>query len=180
MYSTTGSEQLVLRNKERMLTLKIPNDHAAQIDRDYVPVVGTIVEMVLILAVMVMFDFFPDRIGIVRSLTDPFNFRPLLAPELQEHLPWLNLYWGLALGLRALNLTLERWNLYTRCAELGLNALAVYILLRMVLGGPLIIDPGLTMLVKFALAVALILTGIEVIHEVGRLLDRAPTGAQTD
>jgi hypothetical protein len=147
-------------------------DRATKNDMDRVHVLGTIVEMVLILAVMVLFDFFPDRIGMIRSLLDPSGFRPLLAPEFQDHMPWLNLYWGLVLSLCALNLSLGTWNKYTRWAELGLNALAAYILLRMVLGGPLSTYFEVTVLVKLALAAALIGTSIEIIRKLVRLLSR--------
>lgn len=143
--------------------------------QDRVHVVGTIVEMVLILAVMVLFDFFPDKVGFVRSLADASSFRPLLAPEFQEHMLRLNLYWGLALSLCVFNLSLGRWTLYTRWAEFGLSALAAYIMLRMVLGGPLLAYPGLTMLVKFALTIALVVTSIDLIAKLIRLLTRTQT-----
>ncbi len=143
--------------------------------QDRVHVVGTIVEMALILVVLVLFDFFPDRIGFARSLTDPSSFRPLLAPEFQEHMPWLNLYWGLALSLCALNLSLGRWTLYTRWAEFGLSALAAYIMLRMVLGGPLTVYPVLTMLAKFGLMVALVVSSLDLIAKLMRLLARTQT-----
>ncbi|MGB8647249.1 MAG: hypothetical protein WCF84_18570 [Anaerolineae bacterium] len=149
-----------------------PKDRMTKNDPDRVHVVGTIVEMILILAILVLFNFFPDRIGVVQSLMDPSSFKPLLAPEFQTHMPWLNLYWGLALSLCVLNLTLGRWTLYARWAELGLNALAAYIFLRMALGGSLSVYPGLTLLVKLGLAVALIVTGIEIIRKLIRLLSR--------
>ena len=166
------------------MTSKIPymladkvtfQDHVTRNDPDHVHVVGTMVEMVLILAVMVLFDFFPDRIGMSRSLTDPSSFRPLLAPEFQEHMPWLNLYWGLALSLCALNLSLGRWTLYTRWAEFGLGALAAYIMLRMVLGGPLTVYPVLTMLAKFGLIIALVVSSLDLIAKLMRLLARTQT-----
>ncbi len=153
-------------------------DRAMGTDPDRVHVAGTIIEMVLILAVMVLLNQFPDRIGIVRSLTDSSSFKPLLAPEFQEHMPWLNVYWGLALCLCALNLSLGRWTLYSRWAELGLNALAAYILLRIIVGGPLITYPDLTQFVKFGLAIAFVVTSIATFIKVLQLLARGQTAAQ--
>ncbi len=147
-------------------------NRAATSDPDRVHIVGTVIEMALILAFMVLFNFFPDRIGMVRSLLDPSSFRPLLAPEFQDHMPWLNLYWGLALSLCAINLAFRRWNIYTRSAEFGLNLLAAYILLRMVLGGPLVLYPGLTLVVKFGLLVVLCATAVDTIVKLVRLLAR--------
>ncbi len=154
--------------------------HVTKCGPDCVSRAWTFVEMVLVLAAMVLFNFFPDRIGFIRSLTDPSSFRPLLAPEFQEHLPWLNVYWGLALTLCAVNLTLGRWTLTTRWAELGLNALAAYILWRMLLGGPLIVYLELTLLVKFGLAIALIVTSIEIVVKLIRLLTHVTTLKQTE
>ncbi len=62
-------------------------DYKMENNDDRVHTLGTIVEMVLILALMILFDFFPERIGIIRSLSDPSSFRPLLAPEFQQHMP---------------------------------------------------------------------------------------------
>lgn len=140
-----------------------------------VHIVGTIIEMVLILVAMVLFNIFPDKIGTVQSLVDPSSFRPLLAPEFQDHMPWLNLYWGLTLSLCAIKLTFARWSIYLRSSELGLNVLAAYILLRMVLGGPLIAYPGLTLLVKLGLSVALCAIGVDTIVKLVRLLERNTT-----
>ncbi len=137
---------------------------------DRVHIVGTVIEMALILAIMLLFNFFPDRIGMVRSLADPSSFRPLLAPEFQAHMPWLNLYWGLALSLCAINLAFGRWNIYSRLAEIGLSVLAAYILLRMVTGGPLCMYPWLTLIVKLGLLVALCVIGVETIVKLVRLL----------
>ena len=147
-------------------------------DPDRVHVVGTIVEMVLIMAVMVLLNLFPDRIGIIPSLTDPSGVRPLLAPEFQVHMPWLNVYWGLALCLCALNLTLGRWTPHARWAELGLNVLAAYILLGMVTGGPLTLYPGVTLAVKVALAIALVVTSIATIVKLVQLVTRELSAAQ--
>ncbi len=153
----------------------IYHDHKAMDDPDRIHVVGTIIGMVLILAIMLLFNVFPDQIGIIRSPMDPASFKPLLAPEFQEHMPWLNLIWGLTLTLCAVNLAFGRWNIYSRWAELGLNVLGAYILWRMMLGGPLLVYPGLTLVLKLGLFVALCGIGIDTMAKLVRLL----TGMQT-
>jgi hypothetical protein len=145
-------------------------DRATGNERDHVHVFGTLVEMILILALIVLFNNFPDKIGVIPSLTDPSSFKPLLAPEFQAHMPWLNVYWGLALSLCALNLALGAWNPFTRLAEIGLQALGAYILLRMITGGPLIVYSEFTLLVKFALALALLASAIDIIAKLVRWL----------
>ncbi len=155
----------------------IYHDHTAMNDPDRVHVVGTIIGMVLILAIMLLFNVFPDKIGIIRSPMDPAGWMPLLAPEFQEHMPWLNLCWGLTLILCAINLAFGRWNIYSRSAELGLNVLGAFILLRMVLGGPLLMYPGLTLVLKLGLLVALCGIGVDITKKLVRLLTRMQTSA---
>ncbi len=152
-------------------------DHRTANNPDRVHIVGTVIEMALILVIVILFNVFPDRIGFAQSLTDPSSFKPLLAPEFQDHMPWLNLYWGLALSLCAINLAFGRWNVYSRLAEIGLTVLAVYILLRMVLGGPLFVYPGLTLVVKFALLVALCAACVGTIVKFVQLLNRMQAAA---
>ena len=144
----------------------------AKVDADRVHVIGTVVDMGLITAAAIVLNFFPENVGIFKSLADPASFRPLLAPEFQVHLPMLNLYWGLATSLCIANLILGRWNLVTRSAELGLNMLALAILVQMVLGGPIAVSPGLTMVIKFGLAAAVIPTCVTVVREILRLISK--------
>ena len=143
-----------------------------QDEADRVHVIGTVVDMGLITAAAIVLNFFPENVGIFKSLTDPASFRPLLAPEFQVHLPMLNLYWGLATSLCIANLILGRWNIVTRSAELGLNMLALAILVQIVLGGPIAVSPGLTMVIKFGLAVAVIPTCVIVIKHVRQLIGK--------
>ena len=144
----------------------------AKADSERVHVIGTIVEVGLITAVATVLNFFPEKVGIIKSLTDPVSFTPLLAPEFQVHLPMLNPYWGFAASLCVVNLTLRRWNIVTRCAELALNILALSILVQMVLGGPIAVSPGITMVIKFGLATAVIPTCITVVREIHQLISK--------
>jgi hypothetical protein len=141
-------------------------------DADHVNVVGTIVDLVMITAVSIVLNFLPNKVGIIKSLTDPSSFSPLLAPEFQDHMPMLNIYWGLAASLCIANLVLRRWNIVTRSAELGLNFLALVILVQMVLGGPLAVSAGLTLVFKLGLGIAVIPTCVAVIKGVYQLISK--------
>lgn len=59
----------------------------------------------------------PDRIRFTKTITDPSTFVPLLASEFKNHLPWLNLWWGLTLVLSLVNLYYRRWQPATRWAD---------------------------------------------------------------
>ena len=155
-----------------MLAKTVPANRNAADDADHVNVVGTIVDLMIITAVSIVLNFFPGQVGIIRSLTDPSSITPLLAPEFQVHMRILNLYWGLAMSLCIANLVLRRWNIVTRSAELGLHFLALAILVQMVLGGPLAVSAGITLAIKFGLAIAVIPTCISLVKGIYRLIGK--------
>lgn len=105
--------------------------------------VGIAVGMVFLAAIIILFNAFPHKIGIYNFSTEFQGFIPLLAPEFQAHLPWLNIWWGLALALAGWQLAYGRWTPGLRMADLGINILAVFVLWQLVNGGPLIgLDPA--------------------------------------
>jgi hypothetical protein len=142
----------------------------ARNDRDRIHPVGTVADLCLIVVASIVFNAFPDKVGFIRSFTDPSSFTPLLAPEFQMHLPLLNLYWGLAFSLGIANLVMLRWNIVTRYVEIALSILGVFVLIELVLGGPLTVYGWLDLCVKFGLAVAIIPAIIDAIRKVEQLL----------
>ncbi len=144
----------------------------AQHDHDGIHLVGTIVDLCLIVAASVLFNVFPEKVGFIRSLTEPSSFTLLLAPDFQNHMPWLNLFWGLAFSLCVANLVMLRWNIGTRSIDLALSILGIVILIELVLGGPLTVYGWLDRFVKFGLAVAIIPATIDAIRKVEQLLSR--------
>ncbi len=138
----------------------------ARQDPDRIHVLGTVVDLILIAAALVVFNAFPDKVGVIRSLTDLSTFTPLLAPEFQNHMPLLNLYWGLAFSLCLANLVMLRWNIGTRSIDLALSILGIVVMLKLALGGPLTVYLWLDYLVKFGLAVAIITAAIDAIRKV--------------
>jgi hypothetical protein len=100
------------------------------------------VEICFLIAAIVLFNAFPHRIGVLISATDAESFVPLLAPEFQVHMPWLNAWWGLALALAMVKLAYGRWTPALRWAELGLKVFGILLLGRLVLGGPIIVPPS--------------------------------------
>jgi hypothetical protein len=166
-------DQAARAEGEKMLVNTIQKNVNSKTDSGRVHPVGTIIEVGLIAAIAIVLNFFPGKVGIFKSLTDPASFTPLLAPEFQVHMPMLNLYWGFAFSLCIANLALRRWNIITRGAELGLNFLALAILVQMVLGGPIAVTPWITMVIKFGLAIAVIPTCITVVMGIGRLISQS-------
>jgi hypothetical protein len=98
------------------------------------------VEICVLIAVLVVFNVFPDRLGVYGSATDPDSFMPLLADEFQAHMPWLNIWWGSSLALAMGRLMTRRWTKVLRWADLALRLFGVAVLVRLITGGPLV-DP---------------------------------------
>jgi hypothetical protein len=100
--------------------------------------VWLILDFCIIVASIVLFNVFPDRVGVLVSATDSSTFVPLLAPEFQMQMPWLNLWWGLALLLTAIKLVYGRWTAVLLWADFGLRVLGIRVLVALILGGPLL------------------------------------------
>lgn len=84
---------------------------------------------------LLLFNFYPQRIGFWISATDDLSLVPSLSPAFfDQYLPWINLCWVLALGLNIAHLSLGRWTLATRLIDLGLAFLALNVVVAMILG----------------------------------------------
>lgn len=101
-----------------------------------------IARLCVLVAAIVLFNFFPQWVGVWKSAADPDSFVPLLAPDFAANMPWLNLWWGLALALEVAHLGLRRWLPPTRWADLALSVLAGLILLQVMLQGPILVHPA--------------------------------------
>jgi len=136
---------------------------------------------------IILFNFFPQQVGILVSADDPSSFVPLLAPEFRVHLPWLNLWWGLALAMNLVDLTvtgalrheLGTWQVTKRWIDVGLSFFCALILFRLLIGGPIVQGEQsvafLTAFVKFVLALALMLVTLAASSKLCHLLGYRPT-----
>jgi hypothetical protein len=88
----------------------------------------TLVEICILLGVIVLFNAFPERVGLYSSAVEPYLFVPLLTPEWLSTMPWLNVWWGLALTLALIKLVYGRWTQALRWADLGVHLLSIAIL----------------------------------------------------
>ena len=94
----------------------------------------TVVEICILIGVMILFNLFPEKIGIYRSAVEPYVFVPLLTPDWLAYVPWLNLWWGLALALALIKLVYGRWTEALRWADLGVHVLSIFVLASVFLG----------------------------------------------
>ena len=131
----------------------IPPTHASRRDPDRINITGTTVEMAVIGAAVIVFNFYPEHIGFWRSADAPTSFTPLLGPGFAAFLPWLNTYWLWAFWLCVANLALQRWTLVTRVVDLALNLFGAAIFAAMFADSPFVTVPVATFAAKSVLLV---------------------------
>lgn len=137
---------------------------------DRIGIGGTVAKMGLVAAVTVLFNFYPERVGILWSATDWSSFTPVLAPQFQAYLGWLNLWWGLAFSLEVAHLVLRRWTAATRWMDLALRAFGALVLGALVLGEPFVAAPAGLLAIKAILALAVVGMFIAAIAQFSHLL----------
>jgi hypothetical protein len=138
-----------------------------------------VVEICGLIAALVLFNAFPEWIGVLVSADDLASFVPLLTPAFQVYLPWLNIWWGLALCLAYAKLFYGRWTMTLRWADLGLCVLRILVLARFLLGGPIVglnreEVPFLDLLANSVLVLALIGAVVELVQRLVNVLARLP------
>jgi HAAS len=111
-------------------------------DRDRVKPAGLIAGIAVLAILIVVLNLYPNNVAMsfihVEGTGDTGSrwiSMPLLAPGFfQAYLPLLNVAWVLTIVLNAVLLYQGRWQLGTRIADVGLSALGVYIVYRMMVG----------------------------------------------
>jgi hypothetical protein len=82
-------------------------------------------------ALLLLFNRYPDHIGVVVSAGDPSSFVPLLSPAFLElFLLRLNVWWGLTVALDVVNLYTGRWLWGTRLLDCALSFFGMFIIAR--------------------------------------------------
>ena len=122
----------------------------------------TVASMCAIVAVAVLFTFFPGKVGTYRSATDPATFTPLLSPGFALYLPWLYLWWGPAFMLHLAHLILGHRTVVTRWIDLVVHLYGAYLLGWMALSASSIVQPSAAAEIQglLALGCAGILLGV--------------------
>jgi len=140
-------------------------------DPDRISAAGHVFSLYAIVALAVLFNFFPRWVGIFSVHDSQWRVIPFLRPEFAMHLPLLNLWWGLAFMLNLIALRHGRWRRETRWAEFGLGLLGGIILFLIIIGPPVFRYNAMG---KGVLTVVLIIVAIEAGKRLYHLLTRKP------
>jgi hypothetical protein len=140
-------------------------------DPDRISYFGRIFFLYCLAAVALLFNFYPDWVGIVSVRDGDVRVIRLLEPGFSRYLPLLNLWWTLAFALGVVVLRRGRWGTATRWAEFGLELFNAAILIAIILGPPVFqYDP----LVKLVLQLFLLIVVIRAGAQLYRLFTRRP------
>ena len=137
---------------------------------DRIGIGWTVAKMGLVAAMAVLFNFYPEKVGILWSVTDWSTFTPVLAPQFQAYLVWLNPWWGLAVSLEVAHLLLRHWTTATRWMDLASRAFGALVLGALVLGDPFMAAPVGLLALKGILALVVVGMLITAITHFSQLL----------
>ena len=118
-----------------------PRDLPDVEDTDQVKVGEYVAEIVFIVLGLVVFNFYPQYIGIYGFADNERFFAPILSDAFFSYMPWINLLWGLQFALDVWLIQQRRWQYGSRLLTMAVkagNAALAYAMLM----GPSII--GLT------------------------------------
>ncbi|MGA9398879.1 MAG: hypothetical protein WBV22_11540 [Anaerolineaceae bacterium] len=100
-----------------------------------------IVDLVFTVAFLVLFNAYPDKVGLyyINNLADPnFHFLPVLTPEFFRYMPFFNMLWGLKIALDVYMLGERTWGSVVHWAQIGLSILSIGVLFSLAVGAPIL------------------------------------------
>lgn len=110
-------------------------------DADQVKIGELVAEVVFIVLGLILFNFYPQYVGIYGFTDEGRFFAPLFSDAFFSYMPWINLLWGLQFALDVWLVQQRRWQYGSRLLLMAVkagNAVLAYTMLK----GPSII--GLT------------------------------------
>jgi hypothetical protein len=131
-----------------------------------VGVVGLSVEIAFTVVAIVIFNFYPQLIGVGYSGTEWVSLPVLAEVFFTRYLPWLNIYWVLQIVLDAIVLGRGRWELGTGWFYVGVKAMSVIINLAMLTGPSLIGLTAATLAANSAMGIDTATLLVDILHQV--------------
>ena len=120
-----------------MTTQSIPLASQDRIDKT-----AQAVQICFLMALLILFNVYSDKVGAYRTVLDASSFVPLLGAGFYAALPWLNAYWLGALALASVLLFFDQWGEELRLAGLALSILGIVVGCRLLSGAPLLVGLG--------------------------------------
>ncbi len=152
---------------------------------DRIKIGELIVEIALTLAALIIFNFYPDRVGIYNNLNGVWSFTPILTTTFFSFIPWLDLVWGLTILLDVILLRKGSWQVGTRILAIMTSAVSIFIAGSLItripllftweaaqglFGGAGILKSLLNQVLIFVFVLVIILEAVKIVQMVWRLL----------
>lgn len=118
-----------------------PRDLPDVEDANQVKVGELIAEMVFLVLGLILFNFYPQYIGIYGFTEKGSFFAPLLSQTFFSYMPWINLLWGFQMALNIWLLQQQRWQSGARVLWIAIKAGGIALAYAMLMGPSII---GLT------------------------------------
>jgi len=146
--------------------------------QDRVDKTAQAVRICWLMALLILFNIYPDKVGAYRTALDSSTVAPLLGAGFYAALPWLDAWWILGVALASVLLFFERWTKELRLAGLALDLLGIAVLWRLLTGSSLLLPvPGwpvpiwtLNTLLQIVLGLALLGRVVGAVRDLVRLL----------
>jgi hypothetical protein len=151
-----------VQRRERATVAWDPSRLPPADDPDRISYFGRIFALYLMAAVAIVFNFFPDWVGVVMINDSEVRVVRLLEPEFSRYLPLIDAWWAVAFVLGLVVLREGRWTRATRWVEFALE-LANATILAIILVGPPVFryDALVKLALPWFLLVVLIRAGVQ-------------------
>ena len=135
-----------------------------------------LVEVVITFVFVAWLSASTDWFGGVSAGEEGTGIWILISPEFMQFIPWLVASWLLEIVLKTAVLIQGRWNRVTRWLELGANTFGFYVLYQIFQNGIIFSATFsfLNTLIKPVLAIVLIITALDILSKLARLLFGRP------
>jgi hypothetical protein len=119
-----------------------PRSLSDRAENDHVSLPECIAGIVFTLAVIILFNFYPQFVSIGSLSNGVVTFAPMLTGEFFKYLPWLNILWALELVKDGLLIRENKWTIFTRWMDIGLHVTGIVVALTMAFGAPIAALPA--------------------------------------
>jgi hypothetical protein len=116
-----------------------PADLAKEPDPDEVKISETIGAIIVTVAGLVIFNLYPNVVGIFFNTDGKWTFIPALSDAFFTYLPWINLLSVLQIAFNLYQLRQKAWTLFTRLSNMVIKVGTVALAIAM-LNGPSLLD----------------------------------------
>jgi hypothetical protein len=128
----------ISREKEKAWDPRSMDSHR---EKDKISLTESIAGIVFTFIVILLFNFYPQWVGVGTFIDDRFTMMPMLTDAFFKFLPALNIIWVLELVKGAILIRESKWTAFTRWMDIILRLAGIGIVITMLVGNPIAVLP---------------------------------------